>query len=101
MDNAWGEQDLETKPLKDLIAILQKGHPFVQHKREAMQKRATRKKDRELDQGQWLFRKDGLLYHLQRLYVPDDKAVQSELFVYFHEVPLAGHFGEKRTLELI
>ena len=101
MDNARGEQDLETKPLKDLIAILQKSDPFVQHKREAMQKRATRKKDRELDQGQWHFRKDGLLYHLQRLYVPDDEAVRSELFACFHEDPLAGHFGEKRTLELI
>jgi hypothetical protein len=68
VDNAWGEQDLETKPLKDLIAILQKGNPFIQHKHEAMQKRATRKKDRELNQEQWHFRKDGLLYHLQRLY---------------------------------
>jgi hypothetical protein len=101
VDNARGERDLETKPLKDLIAILQKGDPFVQHKREAMQKRATHKKDKELDQGQWHFRKDGLLYHLQRLYVPDDKAVRSELFACFHEDPLAGHFGEKRTLELI
>ena len=39
------------KPLKDLIAILQKDDPFVQHKREAIQKRTTRKKDKELDQG--------------------------------------------------
>ena len=89
------------KPLKDLIAILQKGDSFIQHKRKAMQKQATRKKDRELDQGQWHFRKDGLLYHFQRLYVPDDEAVRSELFACFHEDPLAGHFGKKRTLELI
>ena len=75
VDNAWGEQDLEMKLLKDLIAILQQGDPFIQHIREAMQKRAIRKKDRELDQGQWHFRKDRLLYHLQRLYVPDDEAV--------------------------
>ena len=32
VDNAQGEQDLEMKPLKDLIAILQKGGPFVQHR---------------------------------------------------------------------
>ena len=49
VDNARGEQDLETKLLKDLIAILQKDDPFVQHKREAIQKRRTRKKDKELD----------------------------------------------------
>ena len=101
VDNARGEQDLEMKPLKDLIAILQKDDPFVQHKREAIQKRTTRKKDKELDQGQWHFCKDGLLYYLQRLYVPDDEAVWDELIACFHEDPLAGHFGEKRTLELI
>ena len=49
VDNARGEQDLETKPLKDLIAILQEDDPFVQHKHEAIQKRITRKKDKELD----------------------------------------------------
>jgi hypothetical protein len=45
VDNAKGEQDLEMKPLKNLISILQKGDPFVQHKWEAMQKQATCKKD--------------------------------------------------------
>jgi hypothetical protein len=79
VDNVRGEQDLETKPLKDLIAILQKDDPFVQHKREAIQKRTTCKKDKELDQGKWHFRKDGLLYYLQRLYVPDKEVVQSRL----------------------
>jgi hypothetical protein len=66
-----------------------------------MQKWATRKKDKELDQGQWYFRKDGLLYHLQRLYVSDDEAIWSKLFACFHEDPLVGYFGEKRILELI
>jgi hypothetical protein len=65
VDSARGKEDLEKKPLRDLIAILQRDDPFVQKKREATQKRATRKKGRELDQGQWHFRKDGLLYHLQ------------------------------------
>ena len=94
MDNARGEQDLETKPLKDLIAILQKNDPFVQHKRETIQKWTTRKKDKELDQGQWHFCKDKLLYYLQRLYVPDNEAVRSKLFACFHEDPLAGCKGE-------
>ena len=49
VDNAQGEQDLEVKPLKDLIAILQKDDPFVQHKHEAIQKQITCKKDKELD----------------------------------------------------
>ena len=44
---------------------------------------------------------DGLLYHPQRLYVPEDEAVQSELFACFHKDPLAGYFGKKRILKLI
>ena len=49
VDNAQGEQDLEMKLLKNLIAILQKGDPFIQHKHEAIQKWAIYKKDRELN----------------------------------------------------
>ena len=89
------------KPLKDLIAILQKGDPFVQHKRKAMQKQAIHKKDRELDQRQWHFYKNRLLYYFQRLYVSDNEVVRGELFTYFHKDPLAGYFGKKRMLKLI
>ena len=66
-----------------------------------MQKQATCKKDRELDQRQWHFHKDELLYYLQRLYVPDNKAVRSELFICFYKDPLIGYFSEKKMLELI
>jgi len=52
-------------------------------------------------QGQWHFRDDGLLYYLHCLYVLDNEAVWSELFACFYKDSLAGHFGEKRTLELV
>ena len=52
-------------------------------------------------QGQWHFQDDGLLYHLHRLYVPNNEAVWSELFACFYKDSLAGHFGEKRTLKLV
>jgi transposase InsO family protein len=100
IDNVRGEEDLKDKPFRDLIAKLQKDDPFVARKRSAYDVRATRKRNQEL-QGQWHFRDDGLLYHLHRLYVPDNEAVRSELFACFHEDSLAGHFGERRTLELV
>lgn len=100
IDNIRGEEDLQEKPLRELIANLQKHDPFVAQKRLACAKPA-RRKGTENSQGQWHFRRDGLLYYLHRLYVPDNEAVRSELFSCFHEDPLAGHFGEKRTLDLI
>jgi len=42
-----------------------------------------------------------MLYYIHRLYVLDNEAVRSELFVYFHKDPLARHFREKKTLELM
>jgi len=100
IDNIRGEEDLKDKPFRDLIAKLQKDDPFVAQKRNAYNTHAARKRNQEI-QGQWHFRDDGLLYHIHRLYVPDNEAVRSELFACFHEDSLAGHFGEKRTLELV
>ena len=98
VDNVRGEEDLSEKPLRELIGKLQKDDPFVAQKRAACKKQRKRKSN---SQGQWHFRSDGLLYYLHRLYVPDNEAVRNELFACFHEDPLAGHFGEKRTLELV
>jgi hypothetical protein len=101
VDAVRGEEDLEDKPLRDLIAGLQRDDPFVVSKRTAINSRKTRTREQATQHGQWHLREDGLLYHLHRLYVPDNEALRSELFACFHEDPLAGHFGEKRTLELI
>ena len=100
IDNVRGEEDLKDKPFRNLIARLQEDDPFVARKRNAYNTHATRKRNQEI-QGQWHFRDDGLLYHLHRLYVPDNEAARSELFACFYKDPLAGHFGKKRTLKLI
>jgi hypothetical protein len=72
----------------------------VAQKRNVYNTHAARKRNQEI-QGQWHFRDDGLLYHIHRLYVLDNEAVRSKLFACFHKDSLAGHFGEKRTLELV
>ena len=42
---------------------------------------------------------DELLYHYDRFYVP--QAVRMEVLRRLHDTPLAGHLGQKRTLELV
>ncbi len=101
VDTVRGEKDLQEKPLQDLIAKLQEDNPFVAKKQAALQAWLTCRKDQVTEQGQWHFWEDRLLYHLYQLYIPDNEALQSELFTCFHEDPLAGYFGKKRTLELI
>ncbi|KAL1982820.1 hypothetical protein VTN96DRAFT_880 [Rasamsonia emersonii] len=43
--------------------------------------------------------RNGLLFYHDRFYVPKD--VRMEVFRRLHNAPLAGHMGQKRTLELI
>lgn len=44
---------------------------------------------------------DGLLYHHSRICVPDQVALRQEILRSCHDSPLAGHFGQKRTLQLV
>jgi hypothetical protein len=43
---------------------------------------------------------NGLLYVNHRLYIPDG-ALRTQVLTTRHDVPLAGHFGNRKTLELI
>ena len=45
--------------------------------------------------------KDDLLFFHNRVYVPDERSVREELLKQHHDDPLAGHFGTKRTTELL
>jgi hypothetical protein len=42
---------------------------------------------------------DGLLYYNGRVYVPD--ALRTEVKKHHHDIPLAGHMGQRRTQELV
>jgi len=41
---------------------------------------------------EWI-EKDGLLYYKNRLYIPEDEALQTEIAQGFHDLLVAGHFG--------
>ncbi len=44
---------------------------------------------------------DGLLYYRMQLYVPAAGGARTEVLRCHHNDPIAGHFGAKRTLELV
>ncbi len=44
--------------------------------------------------------KDGIIYHSDQIYVPDGN-LRLELLKIFHDSPLAGHFGTRKTIELL
>jgi len=45
--------------------------------------------------------KDGLLYYKNRLYLPEDEALQTEIAQGCHDSLVAGHFGEVKTIEIV
>jgi hypothetical protein len=49
----------------------------------------------------WQFNSAGLLYYRGRLYIPLDLAVRAELLQIHYNNALAGHFGKKKTLDLL
>jgi transposase InsO family protein len=44
---------------------------------------------------------DGLLWYKSRLYIPENESLRRELVRRHHDLPLAGHFADKRTSELL
>ncbi|KAF8713242.1 hypothetical protein RHS03_00737, partial [Rhizoctonia solani] len=44
---------------------------------------------------------EDLLWYRRKLVVPDSEALKEQLFREFHDLPLTGHLGQQRTLELL
>ena len=49
---------------------------------------------------EWI-EKDGLLYFKNRLYIPEDEALQTEIAQGCHDSLVAGHFGQEKTIEIV
>jgi len=49
---------------------------------------------------EWI-EKDGLLYYKNRLYIPDNEALQTEIAQGCHDSVVAGHFGQEKTIEIV
>jgi len=49
---------------------------------------------------EWI-EKDGLLYYKNRLYIPEDEALQTDIAQGCHDSLVAGHFGQEKTIEIV
>jgi len=49
----------------------------------------------------WTLDPDGLLHHLGRIYVPNSGNLRLRVLQYSHDHPLAGHFGQMKTLHQV
>ena len=49
----------------------------------------------------WTVTSDGLLCYSNRIYVPDHGNLQLHVLQYSHDHPLAGHFGQTKTLHTV
>jgi len=49
---------------------------------------------------EWI-EKNGLLYYKNRLYIPEDEALQKESAQGCHNSLVAGHFGQEKTIEIV
>jgi len=45
--------------------------------------------------------KDGLLCYKNRLYIPEDESVQTEIAQGSNNTLVAGHFGQEKTIEIV
>jgi len=49
---------------------------------------------------EWI-EKDWLLYYKNRLYIPENKALQTEIAQGCHDSLVAGHFRQEKTIEIV
>ena len=49
---------------------------------------------------EWI-EKDGLLYYKNRLYIPQDESLQTKIAQGCHDLVVAGHFGQEKTIERV
>ena len=95
-ETAYGERSHD---VAELIRTLQQRDAFVQRK-QSLGIRNTSGNSRAGQSRSWGF-SDGVLTHHGTWYVPEDEALRQELVQRCHDDPLAGHFGAKKTLELL
>ena len=91
--------------LESLLKLLEKD-PLAKKVREVIHESDSLAKDPDHCKStprpwkRWTVR-DGFLYNLERLYIPDHYWLRMEILAKLHDDPLAGHFAERKTLELV
>lgn len=92
-ETAYGEPSTD---IVDLIRSLQqKDERAIRKRSQLLAKPRTGRSQR------WAVDSSDILMRDACVYVPDEPSVRQELLKVYHDDPLAGHFGGKRTLELL
>ena len=86
-----------TGDLMEIIAVLQGRDAFTQRKLREL----IAPEERRSTAGTIWSEKDDLLYRDNALFVPDDTATKAEIIRRHHDDLMAGHFGVRKTSELI
>lgn len=86
-----------TESLREVLLELQKSDPFVTEARYELEQ--SRK--RAGSHVKWARDAAGLLRREGAVYVPCESSIRAEVLRMHHDDPLAGHFGVRRTLELL
>ena len=90
--------DEPQRPTKSVIRELQAHDDWVSSFRVMEGEPAVRRRKRNQA---WALDNEGLLRYEDRLYVPGDIALRTELISKCHDDPLSGHFGAAKTQELL
>jgi transposase InsO family protein len=100
--------DLPGEALLDLIRKTQQTDEFVRNKEYAAspstRKKATGRPEESEDSPEgeeWRIDQTGLLRRHNSVFVPASPALRNEILQMVHDDPLSGHFGVKKTLELL
>jgi transposase InsO family protein len=81
------------RPLLQLIREVQESDPLL--KKENLL---------QVEEGEkpiWIKGEDGLFRYRGKIYIPDQPALKNELMMIYHDDPMAGHFGNSRTRQLL
>jgi hypothetical protein len=101
--------DLPGEALLELILKAQQADEFVRNKEykasPSKRKKATGRPEGSEDSpvwgAEWRVDQSGLLRRHNSVFVPASPALRNEILEMVHDDPLSGHFGVKKTLELL
>jgi hypothetical protein len=88
-----------SETLLEVLLQLQQRDAFAQE-RSASSNQPTRTRVRR-DAPAWRIDENQVLRYNGRIYVPEEPAIRQEILSQNHDTHMAGHFGARRTLELI
>ena len=90
---------VESETLLETLHQLQQGDAFAQQRITDFTRVESTRSSRKAHV--WRLDEEKVLRYKGRIYVPEEPAIRQEVLFQNHDTHMAGHFGARRTLELI